>query len=102
MPAVKPRISIEPPPGYDAKRYELLARHVESLVKLNNLPRLCGYLLKFDMVTPEKTDINNDGAVSTDFIGMSYDYPDGDYATRGRIWNEHLNYTQGQSRSARL
>jgi len=89
------RISIEPPPGYDAKRYELLARHVESLVKLNNLPRLSGYLLKFDMVTPEKTDINNDGAVSTDFIGMSYDYPDGDYATRGRIWNEHLNYTQG-------
>jgi hypothetical protein len=47
------------------------------------------------MVTPQKTDINNDGAVSTDYIGMNYDYPEADYATRGRIWNEHLNYIQG-------
>lgn len=89
------RIAITAPKDYDPKRYELLARHVEPLVKLNKLPRLSGHLLKFDMVTPEKTDINNDGAVSTDYIGMNYDYPDGDYATRGRIWNDHLNYIQG-------
>jgi hypothetical protein len=89
------RTPIEAPPGYDPARYELLARHVESLVKLNRLPRLSGHLMKIDMVTPKKTDINNDGAVSTDYIGMNYDYPDGDYATRGRIWNDHLRYTQG-------
>ena len=29
-----------------------------------------------------KTDTNNNCAVSTDDIGMNYDYPDGDYATR--------------------
>ena len=89
------RIPIEAPRGYDPKRYELLARHVESLVKLNKLPKLSGHLLKYDMVTPKKTDINNDGAVSTDYIGMNYDYPDGDYAVRGRIWNDHLHYIQG-------
>ncbi len=38
--------------------------------------------MKIDMVTPEKTDINNNGGFSTDFIGMNYDYPDGDYTTR--------------------
>jgi hypothetical protein len=89
------RVAITAPKDYDPKRYELLARHVESLVKIGKLPRLNTHLLKFDMVTPEKTDINNQGAVSTDFIGMNYNYPDGDYATRGRIWNDHLNYTQG-------
>ena len=89
------RIPITAPENYDPKSYELLARHVESLVRIDKLPRLNGHLLKFDMVTAEKPDINNQGAVSTDYIGMNYDYPDGDYATRARIWNDHLNYTQG-------
>jgi hypothetical protein len=89
------RIPITAPENYDPRRYELLARHVESLVKIDKLPRLNGHLLKFDMVTAEKPDINNQGAVSTDYIGMNYDYPDGDYATRAQIWNDHLNYTQG-------
>ena len=89
------QIPIRAPQGYDEKRYELLARHVESLVKLDKLPKLAGHLLKYDMVTASKTDINNEGAVSTDFIGMSYDYPEGDYATRAKLWNDHLNYIQG-------
>ena len=31
----------------------------------------------------------------TDNIGMNYDYPDGDYATRERISREHETYQQG-------
>jgi hypothetical protein len=89
------RIPITAPESYDPARFELLARHVESLVKLDKLPKISGHLMKIDMVTPAKTDINNDGAVSTDYIGMNYDYPVGDYATRGRIWNDHLRYIQG-------
>ena len=42
-----------------------------------------------------KTDTNNNGAFSTDNIGMNYDYPDGDYATRERIFDEHASYQQG-------
>jgi hypothetical protein len=26
---------------------------------------------------------------------MNWDYPEGDWATRGRIWREHINYTRG-------
>ena len=88
------RVEITAPDGYDPARYELLARHVESMVAAGMDVRL-SQLLKIDMVTPQKTDINNNGAVSTDFIGQNWDYPDADYATRGRIWNEHLNYIQG-------
>src|ERR1051325_2323030 len=42
-----------------------------------------------------KTDINNNGGFSTDFIGMNYDSPDGDDAVRARIWKDHEFYTRG-------
>ena len=42
-----------------------------------------------------KTDTNNHGAFSTDDIGMNYDYPEGDYATREKICAEHVDYQQG-------
>ena len=88
------RKPIEPPPGYDPKRFELLGRYCEGLVKSGQKITM-NHFLKFDMVTPEKTDINNNGGFSTDFIGMNHDYPDGDYATRAKIWQAHLEYIQG-------
>jgi hypothetical protein len=42
-----------------------------------------------------KTDINNNGPFSTDMIGMNYQYPDGDYATRAAIIQQHEAYTKG-------
>jgi hypothetical protein len=42
-----------------------------------------------------KTDTNNNGGFSSDNIGMNYDYPEGDYATRERIFQEHVAYHQG-------
>jgi hypothetical protein len=88
------RIPITAPPGYNPKRYELLARHVDAMIKGGKGKRL-GEFMHIQMVTPTKTDINNNGAVSTDHIGANYDYPEADYATRARIWQEHTNYTQG-------
>ncbi|HEX7010539.1 MAG TPA: FAD-dependent oxidoreductase, partial [Phycisphaeraceae bacterium] len=52
-------------------------------------------LRKFDRVTPDKTDTNNYGAVSTDYIGHSDAWPEADYATRERIFQEHVTYQQG-------
>ncbi|HUR59419.1 MAG TPA: FAD-dependent oxidoreductase, partial [Opitutaceae bacterium] len=34
-------------------------------------------------------------AISTDFIGMNWDYPEADYATRARIWREHEDWQKG-------
>src|SRR5262249_44853478 len=42
-----------------------------------------------------KTDINNNGAFSTDYIGANYEYPEADYRKRQRIWRAHENYTRG-------
>ena len=42
-----------------------------------------------------KVDKNNHGAVSTDFIGRNYNYPEADYATREKIFQEHVTYQKG-------
>lgn len=86
--------AIEAPPGYDAGQYELLGRYFEALAKSGQKVTINNFL-KIDMVTSGKTDINNNGAFSTDYIGMNYSYPEADYAARAKIWQEHLAYIQG-------
>ncbi len=68
------QIPIEPPENYNPQKYELLGRYFDALTAAHRKPNL-GNFLKIDMVTPEKTDVNNNGPFSTDAIGMNYDYP---------------------------
>jgi ribulose 1,5-bisphosphate synthetase/thiazole synthase len=82
------------PPGYDERKFELLARYLEACVAADKLPPVNKLMAPVRMPNG-KTDTNNNGPFSTDFIGCNYDYPDGDYATRERIWNEHVNYIRG-------
>jgi hypothetical protein len=42
-----------------------------------------------------KADFNNNGPFSTDFLGASWDYPDGSYRRRAEIWQAHVDYTKG-------
>jgi len=42
-----------------------------------------------------KTDTNNHGPVSSDFIGANYDWPEGDYEARARIFQRHVAYQMG-------
>lgn len=84
------QIPITKPEGYDPARYELLIRLLE-----HTNPKDLGPLLKLDLMPNGKTDINNKGAFSTDMIGMNYDYPEADYATRKKIIHDHEIYTRG-------
>ena len=81
------RIPWEKPEGYDEKMFELALRNVEAGdIRISWAP------------TPmpnRKTDTNNNFAVSTDYIGMNYDYPDADYATRARVWKAHETWQKG-------
>lgn len=81
------RVPFPKPEGYDASQYELLLRVLKAGSK-----HVFG---KFDRIPNRKTDTNNHGPFSTDNIGMNWDYPDGDYATRERIVQEHIRYQQG-------
>jgi len=87
------QIPIGPPEGYDPARFEILGRYLVALAEAKK-PISLGMFMKIDLMPNGKTDINNNGAVSTDFIGHNWSYPAGDYATREKIWNQHLTYTQ--------
>jgi hypothetical protein len=85
--AAENRLPFEKPEGYDERQHELLLRNFEA-----------GDLripLSIQMLPNRKTDLNNNFAVSTDFIAMNYDYPEADYATREKILKEHETYIRG-------
>lgn len=83
-------IPITKPEGYDPSRYELLIRVLNA-----TKPEALKPNLKIDLMPNGKTDINNYGAFSTDMIGMNYNYPEADPATRKKIIREHELYTKG-------
>ena len=83
----KNRIPFAKPDGYNEQWYEPLFRNYE--VDPSEMPWINSSMPN------RKTDTNNFGAVSTDFIGQNYDYPDASYDERERIAARHLLYQQG-------
>ncbi len=81
------RVPFPKPEGYDEREYELLLRNFEAGDL--RLP------LKIDMMPNGKTDTNNRWAFSTDYIGMSYDYPEASYQERATIVEAHVKYQKG-------
>jgi len=75
------------PDNYDPARYELLTR-VYATGRRDHFE-------KFDAAPNKKTDTNNHGPVSSDYLGMNYDYPDGSYQRRKEIIEDHRKYQQG-------
>ncbi len=109
------RVPFPKPAAYDPGRFALLARTLAAMDAVKreaaNAPagsrpadkprsRLIQPWSLRDVMKPDpipngKTDTNNYGAFSTDYIGANYAYPDADYATRDRIWQDHVHYVQG-------
>ncbi|MEV4533437.1 FAD-dependent oxidoreductase [Asanoa sp. NPDC049518] len=81
------RVPFPKPAGYDAARYELLLRYVQAGWN--------GPFFTTHGVGGGKTDSNNNGAFSTDFIGANYAYPTASYAVRDSIAADHRTYQQG-------
>ncbi len=81
------RVPFPKPEGYDPFQYELLARYLAAGGR--------GVFRKFDPIPNSKTDTNNHGAMSTDNIGMNYDYPEASYERRREICKEHEAYQKG-------
>jgi len=81
------RIAFPKPDRYNPMDYELLLRLFNS--GWNEL------FNKYDPIPNHKTDTNNHGPFSTDFIGMNYRYPEASYAERKEILKAHQNYQKG-------
>lgn len=81
------RVPFPKPEGYDPARYELLARLFEAGWR--------EWFEKFDAIPNRKTDTNNHGPFSSDYIGGNYDYPEASYERRREIIREHEKYQKG-------
>ena len=81
------RLDWQKPANYDERWFELALRNIEAGdERISWAP------------TPmpnRKTDTNNNFAISTDFIGQNWDYPDADYETRAKIWKAHEDWQKG-------
>lgn len=86
------RLPVAQPASYDPLAYEAHLRWIlanpkaaipgKSLFKLTPMPN-------------RKTDSNNHGPFSTDFVGRSEEWAEASYARREQMWQEHADYVQG-------
>ncbi len=81
------RVALTKPDGYDSTQYELLIRVYNSGWRET--------FNKFDPIPNLKTDVNNHGPFSFDYIGMNYDYPEASYERRREIIRQHTTYQKG-------
>lgn len=84
------KVPFPKPDNYEPSQYLLLLRLFESGWHERN-----NFFAKYDEIPNRKTDTNNHGPVSTDYIGMSYDYPEATYERREQIIREHEDYQKG-------
>jgi FAD dependent oxidoreductase len=80
------RIPFQKPEGFDRSQYEIYFRYVRAGGKLwtpsANLPN-------------GKTDLGSWHDLSANLYGMNREWPNGDYKTRERIYQQHRQFTQG-------
>lgn len=84
------RVPFPKPDNYEPSQYLLLLRLFETGWHERN-----NFFAKYDEIPNRKTDTNNHGPVSTDYIGMNYDYPEASYERREQIIQEHEDYQKG-------
>ncbi len=74
------------PENYDPGEFELFLRGWEGRED---------FFTKFDAIPNRKTDTNNHGPFSTDYIGANWDYPGASYDRRQAIIEDHERYQKG-------
>ncbi len=88
------RIAITAPPNYQASQYELLGRYIDAMTASSTAMSLSTFMA-INVMPNSKTDINNGGAISLDYVGESAAYSEADYTTRQQIKLAHQNYING-------
>lgn len=89
------RIPIEKPENYDPLEYEVVLRHIQGQPSIMPGNTRSSGLFTLTPMPNRKTDSNNKNLFSTDYVGMSWGWPQGSFEERAKIFNEHKTYTQG-------
>jgi lysophospholipase L1-like esterase len=99
------RVPFEKPKDFNASHYELLLRYLQSDATESTFPDhrepreiespALGYHPYTVIMPNRKTDMNSKGAVSSNWVGGNYDYPNADHSTREKIFQAHKSWHQG-------
>ena len=88
------RLPFPRPEGYDRMRFALLMRYLADFPEhRGRAPRLKDFFNPV-VIPNHKADFNNNGPISTDYIGHSWRYPEASSAEKAAIRQKHLLYTQ--------
>ncbi len=88
------RLPFPRPEGYDRERFALLERYLSEFEQhMGSAPGFRDVTNPV-MIPNHKADFNNNGPVSTDYIGHSWKYPEDSYADKAALWQDHLLYTK--------
>lgn len=89
----KDRIPITAPEGYDAKRYELVARFIAGCIAMGDDMDL-RWFSKHDALPNDKWDFNT-ATFGGNMPGASWEWPEASYDRRTQIAKEHEHYHRG-------
>ena len=86
-------LAIAPPPDYDPKRYELVARFIAGCVAMGDDMDL-RWFSKYDPLPHGKWDFNT-ATFGGNLPGASWEWPEATYARRAEIAKAHEHYHRG-------
>jgi hypothetical protein len=84
---------ITPPPGYDPKQYEIVARFIDACKEMGDDMDL-RWFAKYDPLPNGKFDFNT-ATFGGNLPGASWAWPEAGYAEREFISRQHENYHRG-------
>jgi lysophospholipase L1-like esterase len=87
------RLPIAPPPDYDAKQYEIVARFIDACLAHGDDMDL-RWFSKHDQVPNQKWDFNT-ATFGGNLPGASHEWPEATYTRRVEIAKKHENYHRG-------
>lgn len=88
------QVPIARPSTYDPAFWELFRRYIAA--KYSNASKVSpSDFMNLSPIPNKKTDVNNNGAISTDCIGCSWNWPTSTPAKRSELWKNHSEYTKG-------
>ena len=99
----KYKVPFEKPANYNPQDYELIGRYVQYLVDKFNKPedkkqlaKQLSWIFPGNVNSGEHNYARWDGQLFSQApLGVSWQYADGDYFTKNRIWQMHMDYLRG-------
>jgi hypothetical protein len=82
------------PDGYDSTRFALLKQYIKEFPEHKGRAPVVHDFFNPVEIPNHKADFNNNGPISTDYIGHSWSFPEASYAEKKKITEDHLLYTE--------